>query len=479
MNHVHIENRTDIELIMYQNNLVLKDELQRLKLEEVTLVIGDKYVCEVCDEIGINSILLVPSSADVILSFQRATEVTKHMTRFQNTISLYNNIIQSQNKTVYIFDSKENLINIPHEKNSRFENAARKLITNLMLDDEIQIIRTIKGKSIIFIGKKMIHAHSDYYVFFVHPTLYDQRTKITGVSIKSKLHLSKDFFNVFYNDQHNSAMKEKIIMYSKTNAPILILGESGTGKSRMADFIYTHNNYNQNPLYVFDCKTIQNQGWNYIFNNLSSPLYSNDVTLYFKEINLLSNVQLDKLKDYFLNTNTLQVNKVLFSFTLGLSEDNNTLISYLINHVGATHVNIAPLRERISEIHDLAMLYLNQLNKKNHQQVLGLEPDALIFLQGYHWPENIKQFKRIIKQVHSFNINPYIKLNDIKSVLDEEYKLIDTSIPNNTVRRNNIKLDQMIEDIVKEELRNNNFNQTLTAKKLGISRTTLWRILSK
>lgn len=53
---------------------------------------------------------------------------------------------------------------------------------------------------------------------------------------------------------------------------MLILGEPGTGKQQIAKALYLNSPYNQNPFVVINCTTLNEKGWEFLFNSPSSPL---------------------------------------------------------------------------------------------------------------------------------------------------------------------------------------------------------------
>jgi transcriptional regulator of acetoin/glycerol metabolism len=98
-------------------------------------------------------------------------------------------------------------------------------------------------------------------------------------------------------------------------------------------------------------------------------------------------------------------------------------------------------------------------------------------LVEYPWPNNYVQFERILSQLIITAKDNVIREADVRNGLSLEK--VESHI--NTIVSPSIPLKGTLADIEKEiisqALKDNNGNQSITAKQLGISRTTLWRIL--
>jgi transcriptional regulator with PAS, ATPase and Fis domain len=113
------------------------------------------------------------------------------------------------------------------------------------------------------------------------------------------------------------------------------------------------------------------------------------------------------------------------------------------------------------------------------KEVLGFDADALNILKSYDWPGNYNQFKKIINELVMNTSSSYIKASAVSKLLKKENS---TSHPNSDLMELSITdktLEDINLDIIQRVLSEENGNQSSTAKRLGISRTTLWRMLQK
>ena len=109
------------------------------------------------------------------------------------------------------------------------------------------------------------------------------------------------------------------------------------------------------------------------------------------------------------------------------------------------------------------------------REIVGLEPEAVSLLKDYSWPGNYNQFKRIMTELFAITDTSYIKAASVSRLLLREQPAASTGggIPFDLNRT----LEEINLDIVRRVLAEEKGNQSQAAKRLGISRTTLWRMM--
>ena len=130
----------------------------------------------------------------------------------------------------------------------------------------------------------------------------------------------------------------------------------------------------------------------------------------------------------------------------------------------------------------LVNLSLSHLNASIPRQVVGVEPDGVSLLQSFRWPHNYMQFRRVIKSLAVTAAGQVITAESVREVLKKErhmgvfsLRAENAAVPLDLGRT----LEEINQDVALRVLEETGGNQTAAAKRLGISRTTLWRLLKK
>ncbi|MGN0745887.1 MAG: helix-turn-helix domain-containing protein, partial [Aristaeellaceae bacterium] len=138
-------------------------------------------------------------------------------------------------------------------------------------------------------------------------------------------------------------------------------------------------------------------------------------------------------------------------------------------------INMPSLNQRQEDIPALAAIYINQYNAEFSREVIGLEPDAIAALQAFRWVLNIDQLRTVIRQLVLGANSYYITRSEVEAVLRDEKStageppLLDLNQP----------LEKIERDVILEVLKQENMNQSNAARRLEISRSTLWRKLGQ
>ena len=96
-------------------------------------------------------------------------------------------------------------------------------------------------------------------------------------------------------------------------------------------------------------------------------------------------------------------------------------------------------------------------------------------MTNFSWPQNLNQLRHILRELAVITQTPYISYQNVKYMLDQELNLSATQVPIN------LDLSQTMEEInyqiIQMVLKEENGSKEKTSRRLGISRSTLWRIL--
>ncbi len=277
------------------------------------------------------------------------------------------------------------------------------------------------------------------------------------------------------------AMKQLSVLIHKvadTNAIVLILGESGTGKDLAARAIHTLSSRKDNPFLAQFCGSIPD-------SLLESELFgykkgaftgattdknglfetANHGTFFLDEIADISVALQAKLLRVIQHQEIIRLGdstprKIDVRIVTATNKDLKKLVNEgsfredLLYRLNVFPIHIPPLRERMEDLVLLVNHFIAKYSTKNHK----LSPDALKKLQSFHWPGNIRQLENTIQRALILTDEPKIHAEHI--ILDEE---------NENLGLHTKTLKEIENAILLKRLKAHQGNKTSTAKTLGVS----------
>jgi transcriptional regulator with PAS, ATPase and Fis domain len=143
----------------------------------------------------------------------------------------------------------------------------------------------------------------------------------------------------------------------------------------------------------------------------------------------------------------------------------------LYYRVNVVHLNLPPLRERLSDIEPLIDHFNKHFNKVHHRNVKGISKSALQVCLQYHWPGNVRELENVVERAVILSPGEFIIPESLPAHLSGGGRELAKGETNYTLDQ---AIDRAERQILLETLNNLNWNRQATARSLGISRTTLF-----
>jgi len=295
-------------------------------------------------------------------------------------------------------------------------------------------------------------------------------------------------------------LKKRLLLVSNSPSSVLLTGESGTGKELFANAIHFHGNRSDSPFVKVNCAAIpepllEAELFGYDEGAFTGALKSGKMGKF--ELANTGTIFLDEIGDMPLamQSKLLRVLQEKEIERLGgkgsipidvrvISATNQDLYAMvregifredLYYRLNVVNLNIPPLRDRMSDLPKLVDYYVSTLNRKLTQNIGGVAPPAMELLLAYDWPGNIREIINVLEGAMNFCQSSIIDIEDLPFFL-RSYP------PSSKVEKSSL-LQASMDDAEKNQLiaalTECNGNRTNTADKLGISRTTLYRLMKK
>lgn len=471
----------EIEILVTHSWEDTVSHIDFLKEKGCELIIGDMSACRYSKECDIPSMLFTSGSETIKKILDQIVDFSKYYLNPQIENRLIKTEMISRDEMYLIYDENGILTYSSIKGPSHFlTTETKKLIPDVKKYGHAANVKTNKGNTYKFTGEKTSVSGTLYYHFFIEMNK-KKELEFTGSIIKSEPQTNpSQLFSFLYHHEAYSNIRRKIGDISKTNLPVFLEGESGTGKDRLAQIIYENSRLHSHPFFRINCESLTAKEVKELTGNTNSPFYDHDYTLYFKNCNYLNSTIMEQLVTFMTSTNISRRNRLILSWkTDSTTLEKTTNREYLINKLSCVHIVLPNLSYFIDEIPKLVNMYIHQLNTTNGLQISGIEPEAISLLQGYRWSNNLDQLKRVIHEAFFGTHGAYIKASLIADILRKETannKVSSIAVPDFNLNR---PLKDITYDIILRVFQEENYNQSSTAARLGISRTTLWRILKQ
>lgn len=334
--------------------------------------------------------------------------------------------------------------------------------------------------------------------------LFDETGSLIGIvevfrdisqikELKERLADVYDFGNIITKDRRMKEILSILPSVAQTKSTVLIEGESGTGKELIAKAIHNNGNRKDKPFIAVNCAAIPDTLIeSELFGHVKGAFtgahqdrvgrfeLANYGTIFLDEIadmslstqaKLLRVIQEEKFERVG-GTRTISVDVHIIAATnKGLLKEvkEGRFREDLYYRVSVFPIILPPLRERREDIPLLITHFVEKFNRELGKEIDNISPQAMKVLLNYFYPGNIRELRNIVE--HAF-------------ICSKDNTVLPEHLPGELLRegeRLNItaaqtsSLDKVEKEWILRTLEETGWRYAETARRLGISRTTLWR----
>src|SRR5438309_2904982 len=306
---------------------------------------------------------------------------------------------------------------------------------------------------------------------------------------------------IFGHSEPMQAVRSQLAKVAAANVPVLIHGESGTGKDIIARMIHGLSPWKNGPLVKVNCPAIPG-------TLLESELFGYEKgaftgaygmkpgrvemahrgTLFLDEISeldmSLQSKLLQLLQDgQFCRIGAQEDKKVEVRIVCATNRkleqeiENGTFRQDLFYRINVVNIRMPALRERRADIEGLVNYFLEYYNRKYNCRARPLSGELMTILQKYHWPGNIRELENLVKR--------YVILGNEEAISgdlvtrEQEYFNPDLNLdgPISLKKLTRQAVRELERKVILKVLQANHWNRKQAARALSISyRALLYKI---
>jgi transcriptional regulator with PAS, ATPase and Fis domain len=310
------------------------------------------------------------------------------------------------------------------------------------------------------------------------------------------------FDDILTADTHMKSLLEIAKGYSKTGATVLIQGESGTGKELFAQSIHTASPRAHGPFVAVNCAALprdllESELFGYVEGAFTGAKKGGKIGLF--ELAHTGTIFLDEIGDMDKGLQSRLLRVLAERQVMRLGSD--TLIPVDIRVIAATNtdlrkqvqsgqfrkdlyyrlnvlsLSLIPLRERQDDIPLLAEHFFEHFSKEHNRSIKKLPPEVMRMFGNYTWPGNVRELENVMERIVLSSEKKSIPVPVVRLIVDE--LLAAHADDGAALEQNHELLDGTFQDIkrriIRQVLKEENWNKSRTARRLGVDRTTVDR----
>jgi two-component system response regulator AtoC len=276
----------------------------------------------------------------------------------------------------------------------------------------------------------------------------------------------------------------------QNRAAVLIQGETGTGKELIARVIHRNSFFNREPFVTLDCSSV-------VETLIESELFGHERgaftgasrakrgkielagrgTLFLDEVGELPLNLQGKFLGFLQRREYMRVGgqQTLQSRCRIIAATNRDLFSLvqqgrfkrdLFFRLKVVTINVPPLRERLSDIRELANYFLQKINLELGTEVLNLEQGVMDRLMAHNWTGNVRELENVLVEGVVRARGKVILLDEIEKILNLNHSLPDMGL-------SSYSMLVMEKKHIQNTLTQAGWNRTRASRMLGVTLPTL------
>ncbi|MGD8353201.1 MAG: sigma-54 dependent transcriptional regulator [Pseudomonadota bacterium] len=315
--------------------------------------------------------------------------------------------------------------------------------------------------------------------------------------LRSEVVKLSGFSNIVGNSRGMQEVFRIVQQICNTNSNVLITGESGTGKELIARTIHSKGQRSQGAFVPVNCAAIPHELLESEFfghekgsftgaheRRIGKFELAKDGIMFLDEISTLRRDLQAKLLRVLQEreftrvggSHPIKVNAQIISAT---NQDLRELIKRhefredLYYRLNVLPIHLPPLRERRGDIALLVRHFLKSIAYRLNRKVSDVTPEAMEILKTYHWPGNIREMENLLERLVAFSTNSsLIDVQDLPNelVFPESEGHGGMLLGSKGLLEARDRFEKMY---ILSALRKSGWNQSETARVLGIHRNTL------
>lgn len=473
----------DISYTVIQHEDEVGEALRKAKANGAKVIVGDNITVKKAAELAMQGILITSGSESVLSAFSQAQQIYTLSRQHDKTSRAYETLLNTMEVGYAIVD-RQGLVQFA---NHRFrELIALDTRQERLYDQHPYFERLIHNlDKEITVDQKMMMFDPDGRFAVAGGEIEDQEDDGSSpVYLKVRPADSVECeIKISYSNTLESAFPQLMMTESRLadavpgegRLPIAVYGEKGVGKRLFAVKLLAAEPHKADNTVELDIIKCSEPSFRALVTLVSSA--DEEQIVYIRGAENLPLKNQKELAGIIADARC----RIIFSFNddPALLKEWKRLEGKLFDLFSGHTFFIPPLRERLNDMDEYIRTFLITYNERYGKQIVGLRPKVMEALHQHPWEENLFELRDLIDQFVKHSEGEYVE----EAVLPLLHKYTQRRREKEEQANRELSgeldlhkpLDEIEKDIIRIVLEQENMNQSSTAKRLGINRSTLWR----
>ena len=442
--------------------------LQRLKSENYGVVIGGASTVHLAQSFFLNAVQIPYGVESIRNAFSSVRVLFNETERLKKEFSVYKTLLEEMPDFIAV---QKNDGTIRYQNGGANSAQLLKLVelSNRIHPANDSATFELEQDGIVWVAtKKTSSAVSDGFIWCFRRLRFVDFTyggSITYINRPPSTPIAN-----LYRSTNFAHIREQIETYKNAREPVLITGERGLGKGNIAFLLN-----NEQAMLRIDCnhltldsfRVFTNEGYQRISGTVSAILVAS-------ADEIVPELQ-EMMADFLSNiARQSQIRIISTAWDEIYRKVSRGSFSHRLYHLLSGYsIDVPPLRSAIGEMDQELAMMISVLNIELGLQIVGLQPDAMEALKAFDWGANLQQLTDVLRRSMLASTSPYLSGETVHRMLEVERSVWSSSRGAAAYWKGT--LDDIEKRIIRGILEEEDMNQTKAAKRLGISRSTLWK----
>ncbi|MCQ4085489.1 sigma-54-dependent Fis family transcriptional regulator [Saccharibacillus sp. JS10] len=423
-----------------------------LKDRDYKQIAGDVITLKTANEYGLKGFLIQSGRESVRNALEDARLVYAYVHRNDELVRVFGQFLQSTFPNLVVADVNHRIVYArtpDFEQNPLTSERLATLSAKLFVDAKpVSQYLTIDRQPLIVEGQRYETDNNEYTLYTLRKNEHDLAHDV-GILI----HRLEPSGSLVQSSLAMQQCVERLRKLYQAGEVICLYGARGSGKNFVVD--YLHQQISSDSLIMtVDLKQAK-------LDQVNVASLSSVSTI---KLIHTSDVDLELLHDFAQQVKAYKIRLIII--------EDQVPNQLLLSAADAISLAIPSLAERQEDLAPLTQIFLSECHQQLGTNAVKVQAAAMQLLQNLEYPDGINGLKRFIKELALHEPDYVIRAETVQKITLQSPLSYQAEAPTGTLKEIE---KQVIESVLREE----NYNQSRTAERLGINRATLWRKLKE